>query len=142
MAVYVAELFLTCTVDPDDPLNPEATLALLDQRWTQPRARAWSRLVIDVPDDATFMNRLNTLIRDEFLPVIRVDYAPTVVNGVEDTFAAGFWKPGQGGIHIGYAEVLADVVGQGVIQWRIPQAPPGFGFVSAGVTWKVTHVIQ
>lgn len=139
MPVYVAELFLTCTAD---PIKPEATLAVLDQRWTQPRARAWSRLVIDAPDDDTFMDQLNTLIRNEFLQDIRDDYAPAVVNGVQDTFAAGIWKPGQGGIHIGYAGVYADVAGAGPLQWRIPAPDPAYGYVSAVVTWKVTNVIR
>lgn len=141
MSVYVAELFLTCTVDPDDPLNPEATLVLLDQRWTQPLARAWSRLVIDVPDDATFMNRLNALIRGTLLDVIKGDFPPGTVNDVKDTFLAGIWKPGQGGIHIGYASIYADVAGQDV-PWRIPAPNAQYGYVSAAVTWKVTNVIN
>lgn len=139
MPVYVAELFLTCSVD---PLNPEPTLAVLDQRWTQPRARAWSRLAIEVPDDYTFMDRLNTLIRNVFLNDIRADFAPADVNAVLDTFAAGAWKLTQGGIHIGYAGVYADVDGQGAVQWRIPAPDPAYGYVSAVVTWKVTNVIN
>jgi hypothetical protein len=139
MSVYVAELFLTCSASPTDI---EATLVHFDQRWTQPIARSWSRLVYQVPDDATFLARINTLVRNQFQATIVADLAGMNVQSIQDTFAAGIWKPGQGGIHIGYAGVYANVVGQGAVQWRIPQAPQGFGFVSAAVTWKETNVIN